>query len=905
MKLKEKTNDFLTKVVEADKDYQFYLDGINIIDGYEKELLHKMDEAKNNNELDLYNEYELELKSWQREYRDYLAELKKIFNANHLYINDQVRILTKNITDYNNIKKDLIDKLNIDDNLEEKINAIYNLHNMINKYYQNIFQTDELLEKDEVLPRKMNFDEDLGSYRAYLLLFYNMVPLNKQEHDIDKYLPYIKEEAKSSFSSRFPKLNKEYKELLNLFYSYMVKIDEGISLDELNTLLSNEEHYGKILASLLGAYSKGYSNIIEEEKIYDNIKEYYNLIRDERIEDFKRFYKENKDNNNLFDKYFQLLHSLSYGTNIDIINKTLDKDPNIELMCTLLSYSKDYTYQLDMRAYDYLIDPDKINDWHDLIALHDREYMSTIIEGLENINSLNDIESMNELLKDNEKRDIIKEYSNKYNDISIRKDNTLDDVSKYIYPELLDDWNIVVKTVSKDKIEDYKIATSIMKEIDNCKSYDEMNLVLSNYKYTYTIEVQGILETYSWKYNMLLEEKRDLISNIEDLIYPSRILEYRDLITKINNTNRYFYHEVQELIVKISNIKDNQEMLNLLDSYSIDNEELVSCVKKYSKRYNDYLNLGNEIDLYKEKFKDYIIEDKWNLFNNFINEFYDTDEMRTILETSLTKMKEIRDNKDVDLKNLDPNVARIIRLFSKDYRLSKDIENDDLNKVSKEEKKEEKKKSPLEEYQRQIIEKVDKGEDIPFDLLRKYHNARVNKKLGKTFKVVRKCSEKLNKYVKKFKKQLYIAALGTMLLGGVSININKDEPKKPKIIYAKEISTDNKDIIESKHEVKDEQQLTYKVGDRFTLKDGTRIFKSGYVDLDGSVGYRPLYPQDVIRYIDEIEMLDNNSSMVRVDNNDDLEEALNNGYKIVSVYSGIDGFYKIDDIIVNERGIKR
>ena len=53
MELKEKTNDFLTKVVEADKDYQFYLDGINIIDGYEKELLHKMDEAKNNNELDL------------------------------------------------------------------------------------------------------------------------------------------------------------------------------------------------------------------------------------------------------------------------------------------------------------------------------------------------------------------------------------------------------------------------------------------------------------------------------------------------------------------------------------------------------------------------------------------------------------------------------------------------------------------------------------------------------------------------------------------------------------------------------------------------------------------------------------------------------------------------------------
>ena len=52
-------------------------------------------------------------------------------------------------------------------------------------------------------------------------------------------------------------------------------------------------------------------------------------------------------------------------------------------------------------------------------------------------------------------------------------------------------------------------------------------------------------------------------------------------------------------------------------------------------------------------------------------------------------------------------------------------------------------------------------------------------------------------------------------------------------------------------------------------------------------------------------MLDNNSSMVRVDNNDDLEEALNNGYKIVSVYSGSDGFYKIDDIIVNERGIKR
>ena len=41
---------------------------------------------------------------------------------------------------------------------------------------------------------------------------------------------------------------------------------------------------------------------------------------------------------------------------------------------------------------------------------------------------------------------------------------------------------------------------------------------------------------------MLLEEKHDLISNIEDLIYPSRILEYRDLITKINNTNRYFYY---------------------------------------------------------------------------------------------------------------------------------------------------------------------------------------------------------------------------------------------------------------------------------------------------------------------------------------------------------------------------
>lgn len=223
-----------------------------------------------------------------------------------------------------------------------------------------------------------------------------------------------------------------------------------------------------------------------------------------------------------------------------------------------------------------------------------------------------------------------------------------------------------------------------------------------------------------------------------------------------------------------------------------------------------------------------------------------------------------------------------------------------------------------------------------------------NKKSDRrVFKFIRKASEKTKEFIRKNKKLLFVAsfvALAAATLGVGNKNINKTSSKTypqaneaylnvdsellaksdiPVISinsdesleddgYEDSVTVDNRsktnrfinsvnlDSLEDK-KVSDHVSI----GDTFTLKPNATIYTDEYVSGDG---LHPLYGPEAQRTIRFIGVTAKNSKgydyVKMCVTNEEVDDLLAKGGKIVSVYSpleGSEGFYKIDSINVLEK----
>jgi len=211
---------------------------------------------------------------------------------------------------------------------------------------------------------------------------------------------------------------------------------------------------------------------------------------------------------------------------------------------------------------------------------------------------------------------------------------------------------------------------------------------------------------------------------------------------------------------------------------------------------------------------------------------------------------------------------------------------------------------------------------------------RKEKQKGSIFKIIQKAPEKIKNTYHKYKKQLVMGAIGGLAIGmgllGVSTYKNLLKKYEPKVnAYSienqalndfpteeKEVQIVSNEVEKSQLEkravldsnfIKNDIELPFSIGkDTFTLKNNTDVYTDEYLGYDGNpTGRTPMFTSDMLRTIEEAIVKNQDNSIRRCYNDEELRDALESYSIVIGVYS-FDGFYRINEIhLSEERGIHR
>ncbi len=199
-KLQNKDKEFVTfwKEIQVEtakkEDLLFFLSGLEEIEGYIADIQVELTKTTNMEEKKKLLE---DLNKWTKERSDYYKEverIKKQIEKNHNTSSELFDIplekqkkyahLIQLVTIYDGMKTRFSksDFTNIEETIK-KINTLYRIQEDLNRSYQEILETNTILEEKDVLPRKQNENESEEAYQKYLEAYYKKEQIPEEEEE--------------------------------------------------------------------------------------------------------------------------------------------------------------------------------------------------------------------------------------------------------------------------------------------------------------------------------------------------------------------------------------------------------------------------------------------------------------------------------------------------------------------------------------------------------------------------------------------------------------------------------------------------------------------------------------------------------------------------------------------------
>ena len=436
-------------------------------------------------------------------------------------------------------------------NIETNENTLINIEeNTLKNKKENTLKTIETVE--EFMTYKNNYLKDLEMYNKIK----QEITTIKEEYELVYKNKKLLLENNIKITNDDKVYNKQLKEIYDMNLN---NYNKYISLtEELSNLFFIEDH--EILTS---------EEISKEINKLNVIKEYYNTFNCKTLKEFLEYKDSYLSSLNVYNKTKKEISNIKESYELEYKNKKFLLEDNKKTRKDNLVYNKQLKeiYELNLNNYNKYVSLNK--EFSNLFFIEDHEIMSN-----------------EEMIKEINKLNIIKEYYNNFNCKTVKEFLEY----KNVYQNELEMYNKTKQTITNIK-ESYEI------EYKNKKLLLENNKKITKDNKIYNKQLKEIYEMNLNNYNRYIS----LSLKIKSLIYFSKHdeLKTKKEVTKEKNRIDLLidkYEKVNEFLTYFNNFLEKEGI------EKVKKEENIETYKNYNSFVNNIFEFYNLLKINTEKY---------------------------------------------------------------------------------------------------------------------------------------------------------------------------------------------------------------------------------------------------------------------------------------------------------------